>query len=86
MADKYANTNGVDSPARIYVPVTASDSTDLTDGVCRALLVGTAGAATLIDADGNTRTDVPLQQGYNPIRVQRVKSTGLTASNIWALY
>lgn len=69
-----------------YVPVNTSDSADLTNGVCRGLLVGTAGAATLIDATGVTRTLVPLQQGYNPIGVQRVFASGLTAQNLWALY
>ncbi len=51
----------------------------------RALLVGTAGTATIIDASGQTCTSIPLQQGYNPISVQRVLNTG-TASDIWALY
>ena len=51
----------------------------------RALLVGTAGTATITDGSGTTLTDVPLQVGYNPISVQRVWNSG-TASNIWALY
>lgn len=51
----------------------------------RALLVGTAGTATVIDATGVTSTSIPLQAGYNPISVQRVLNTG-TAADIWALY
>lgn len=74
------------APAGRWVPVTASDTLDLPDGVCRALLVGTAGAADIIDADGTARSAVPLQAGYNPGGVQRVKATSLTAANIWALY
>lgn len=74
------------APAGRWVPVTASDTLDLPDGVCRALLVGTAGAADIIDADGVARSAVPLQAGYNPGGVQRVKATSLTAANIWALY
>lgn len=35
----------------------------------RALLCGTAGTLTGIDAMGNTITALPLQQGYNPIQI-----------------
>lgn len=73
-------------PARTVVPVTASDTVNLLDGPCRALLVGTAGVATVIDSDGNTVSLLALQAGYNPVSVRRVFSTGLTAANIWALY
>jgi hypothetical protein len=52
---------------------------------CRGLLVGTAGTGNIVTLDGNARTDVPLQQGYNPIACQQV-TTGGTADNIWALY
>jgi len=71
--------------ASAIVPVTKSDTVDLVDGTCRALLVGTAGTANLIDGIDGVRADVPLQQGYNPICVKRVK-TGGTATDIWALY
>ena len=85
--DKFTHSQGgLSSPAASVQPVTASDTTDLPDGVCRALLVGAAGAATVVDAGGVERTGVPLQAGYNPIRVARIKATGLAASNIWALY
>ena len=69
--------------------VSGSDTVDLPDGPCRGLLVGTAGNARIIDASGFDVTAsnlVPLQAGYNPIQVLRIYSTGLTASNIWALY
>jgi len=65
--------------------VTPNDATDLPDGTCRALLVGGGGSANIIDANGNDLVLVPLQIGYNPIRVSRVK-TGGTATDIWALY
>jgi hypothetical protein len=67
-----------------FAPVTKADA-DLTNGICRALLVGTAGTANLMDADGNIRTDVPLQVGYNQLSVKQVR-TGGVADNIWALY
>lgn len=87
MADRFKDHQpGLDTPASKIVAVTAHDTNELSGGACRALLVGTAGAATVVDAEGNTATLIPLQAGYNPIRVKVVKSTGLTASNIWALY
>lgn len=71
-------------PAGSMVAVTKSNSVDIADGPSRALLVGTAGTANIVMADGTTLSNVPLQQGYNPLRVQRV-NTGGTASDIWAL-
>jgi len=73
------------APSGMLRKVTPDDDADLPDGVCRALLVGTAGACSLIDATGEELTDVPLQQGYNPIAVARVLEGG-DADNIWALY
>jgi len=70
--------------ARKFVPVTKAPA-DLPGGVCRSLLVGTAGTANLKDEDGTVRNNVPLQQGYNPLRCSQVL-TGGTADDIWALY
>lgn len=74
------------SPANSVVPVTPSDSVDLPQGWARGLLVGTSGTAKITDGSGAIVTGVPLQAGYNPIRVQRVWSTGTTAAAIYALY
>lgn len=75
-------------PSGLIRAVTKSNTVDV-DKVNgqwpRALLVGSSGTATVIDASGQTCTSIPLQQGYNPISVQRVLNTG-TASDIWALY
>jgi hypothetical protein len=71
-------------PSPKYVPVTKADS-DLEQGPCRSLNVGTAGTANLMDLTGEIRTDYPLQAGYNPIEVKQVR-TGGTADDIWALY
>jgi len=76
---------GLDTPADLIVPATKDDNNDLEFGVCRALLVGGAGSATIQQADGTTRTNIPLQAGYNPIRVSRLMLGG-TATDIWALY
>jgi hypothetical protein len=80
-----SHNGGLSAPASRIVPVTRDDDHDLPDGICRALLVGTAGTATIVDASGAEREGVPLQQGFNPVGVARVKTTG-TAANIWALY
>ena len=71
-------------PGSVVVPVTKANS-DLPDGMCRCLLVGTAGTANIEDGSGVIRTNVPLQQGYNAILVKQVR-TGGTASDIWAIY
>ncbi len=86
MSNPFGTHNrGLNAPAFKLIPVSPDDDNDLPEGICRALLVGTAGSATLIDASGAERSGVPLQQGYNPIGVRRVKLGG-TASNLWALY
>jgi len=74
------------SPASGFVAVTPADGTDLPGGICKSLLVTTAGLAKLTDAKGNVSTSVPLQAGYNPIKVARVWSTGTAATGIFALY
>lgn len=72
--------------ADTILAVTPSDSTDLPGGApTGGLLVGTAGNASIIDASGETKT-IPLFAGFNPVGPRRIRSTGTTASNIWALY
>lgn len=76
----------LDSPSGFYPLVTPSDTTDLPDGDCRALLVEQAGAVTLTDLRGNVQTGVKVTAGYNPLRARRVHSTGLTCGAVRALY
>jgi hypothetical protein len=71
-------------PARSIIKITPSDTVPFP--TCRALWVGTAGAATLIDSAGNTCAAFPLLQGLNQIAVSRINATGLLANDIWALY
>jgi hypothetical protein len=80
-----SHSGGLSSPASHIEPVTPDDDNDLPGGTCRALLVGTAGTATIVDASGVEQSGVPLQQGFNPIGVRRVK-TGGSAASLWALY
>lgn len=72
------------APAQNIAPVTKG-AAELTNGVCRSLLVGTAGSANITTPDGTDLDAVPLQQGYNPIMVSKVRAGG-TATDIWALY
>ena len=85
-ANPFSNqATGLIGPAATIRPIVKSDTIDLPNGVCRAVLVGTPGSANLMDASGNVLTGLPLQQGYNPIGVLRIM-TGGTADNMWALY
>lgn len=71
-------------PANRMLAVAKADG-DLPGGIAKALLVGMGGTANLMDAEGNLAANVPLQAGYNPLRVRQVR-TGGTAMDIWALY
>lgn len=72
------------SPAEGILEITPSDSADNTTG-SRGILCETGGDAKVTTKAGNTVT-IPLQQGYNPIQIVRLWSTGLTASGLFALY
>lgn len=75
------------APAESCAAVTASDSTDLDGGTCRALYVGTGGNINIDDAFGNTvlLSNVPTGSVL-PVRAKRVRATSTTASNLVALY
>ncbi len=76
----------LESPADNAVAVTPSDGADLTN-TSRALFIGTSGNITVYMKDQSTAvlfTNVPV--GVLPIRVDRVLSTGTTASGIVALW
>lgn len=70
----------VNAPSEQYYPVVVGE--DIPDGPARYLLVGTAGTATLVRADGVEVANVPLVAGYNPLVVKQVKALG-TAANIF---
>ena len=74
------------STAREYEEQTASDTIDFTR-LARAVRFGGGGNATLMDFAGNTTDFVNIQPGEVIQGVcRRVLATGLTASNIVALY
>lgn len=67
--------------------ITPSDTEDLPDGRCYALLSDIDGLVNVIDSAGNTISNLPMQAGYNPISVSRIKTGGDVASmNLFALY
>jgi hypothetical protein len=80
MAPYFAPGTAVDAKA-----VTPSDSTDLSNGTCQALWVGTAGNVSVITAAGTTVT-ITGASGLVPLQCSRVRSTSTTASTILALY
>lgn len=73
------------SPAKALRKVTSAIAGDLPEGPARGLLVGTAGTATFNDGTRTTCTNVPLQQGYNPLSVSGGLTLG-TADDVWLLY
>lgn len=84
MVDNFSSyQESLDSPANGIFEITPNDSSDLSQ-VTRGLLVGTAGGASVVMADGTSGT-IPLQVGYNPLQVKKINATDTTASNIWGL-
>lgn len=71
------------SPARKLVKLSQA-ATDIPGGAPNSICCGTAGTFTGMDMDGNTITNFPLQQGYNPIR-PKIWSGG-TATDVWGLW
>ncbi|MCA2510537.1 MAG: hypothetical protein IM561_09155 [Microcystis sp. M60BS1] len=76
--------HGIEGVDRSF-PVTASDTNDLPNGVCEALIIGTGGALRVTYPNGTTDI-INLPTGMHYIRVRRVWATGLTAANISAGY
>jgi hypothetical protein len=76
----------IGDPAEDALPVTTSDATDLSLGVCHALLIGTAGNLSVLVKGGTQRDLLGVPAGVLPLQVKRVRATGTTAANITALY
>ena len=72
------------TPSGRYALLTKNDTTVL-DPMPRALWVGTAGTANLVDETSVAAADFPLKEGSNPIMITQLK-TGGTADDIWGLY
>jgi hypothetical protein len=74
-------------PALDYVTVTPSSS-DLADGVCRAILCTEDGFLNLTTESGQMREDVPVFKGYNPLTARAIDdpTTGSAPGVVVALY
>lgn len=71
--------------------ITKADSGKITAAngdtvVTRGLLVNQDTTAKLTMADGTVIASVPLQKGYNPLRVRLVWSTGTDSVNVYGIY
>lgn len=86
MADDFAsNAVGMDSPAQRAALITPDDSALLNNST-RAIYVGGAGNLRVEMVGGDIVTLVGVVAGYPyPLRVQRVFSTGTTATNLVGL-
>lgn len=73
------------NPAENGVAVTGSDSVNFSNAT-RALYVGSAGGTLVAIMNGSPVTFVNVPIGILPIRCTRVNLTGLTASNVVALW
>ena len=74
------------APAGVAVAVTPHDSTNFTNGECRALYIGGDGNLVAI-VNGSAVTFTGASAGtILPIRCTRVNSTNTTATGIVALY
>lgn len=87
MADLYgSNRPELDSPALDGFTVTPSDANDV-EYTTRALWVGGAGAVSVEFKSGTVATFAGVPAGtILPIRVNKVRATGTTASNIIGLW
>lgn len=73
--------------ARNFPSVTPADGSDLPNGECSALFIGTGGNVVCVDDAGNETTFKNLPDAYAlPVQTKRVKSTGTTATDIVAYY
>jgi hypothetical protein len=69
------------------VAVTPSNDADLTNGVCRALYIGSGGAVSVDVGDSTSVVFAGVPTGsILPVQAKRVRATGTNAGSIIALY
>ena len=73
---------GPESPGEGSVPITPSDSTDITGGTIYSLYVTVAGDVKFTGVDGTTDTWTVPANYLIPIAMDRVWSTGTTATGL----
>ena len=85
MTDAFAKHQiGLESPAIRLLPVTPSDTDDLS-AASRAINVAASGTVRVTTIAGSTGTIYVAAGNAFPIRVKRIWSTGTTAGNIVVL-
>jgi hypothetical protein len=77
-------TSSLSGPATDILPVTPSDSTDLSE-VAIALYIETGGTLSLITARGGARTISVADKSILPVGVRKVNATGTSATGIHAM-
>lgn len=83
---------GLSTPAEHGVEITPHDtlatflSTNTGFKTTRGVYVGTSGDLTVVLAGGEEVTFADAPAGYHPLRVDQVKSTGTTATDIVAVW
>lgn len=74
------------APAWTGFSVTPADS-DLPNGVCKAIYVGTGGNVYIMSPAGDIVPFVNVANGtFMPVAAKQIRTTSTTASNIVALY
>lgn len=78
---------GLDAPAWNAAAITPHDSTNIAGAPTRMVYVGGAGSVTALMAGGAVVTFTAVPAGtVLPIRVDRINSTGTTATALVALF
>jgi len=89
MSDPFSYVNKLNTTGLVYdlYPVSPNDSTDNvgTGNVAIGLYVTNAGDVSFLNKDGETRTISVPDNFYLVCSVSRVRSTGTTATEIFAL-
>lgn len=78
---------GTNQSVRSWAAANAHATNPLTNGNCRAILVGVAGDVAIKDLDGNSVTLPALVAGVvHPIHAQQIFVAGTTATGIFVGY
>lgn len=75
------------APGQMAVAITPHDSTNFTNGKCRAIWVGGDGNVVIVPPTGSAVTFVGAKAGtIIPMNAIRVNSTNTTATSLVAIY
>lgn len=83
---EFLNYNNYQDTSPVYIEAAASDTVDLPNGACRALLIAVGGSLKVRRLDNTDITLSAVPAGLFPCVVKRVWSTGTAATGITCLY